>query len=218
VELPLDGASLPYQICMLDFAKLGLNTKRQQGKIPYIYLTNVQPPPATQSNVAANVLGGSAVGAAHASTKSSSSPAQRHPCRPKISSSSASGPISSTPGTAVQLPTCPSLSLVPSISTAPGAAAHPPIQAKISPLPPQPKILRTEVQLPTVPNISPSPSQLQESLQHIPKPSISHPQPQSSSSPSSSRTAGVSKPTASQQAPASASTSPSLPIPPTPNG
>jgi hypothetical protein len=218
VELPIGEASLPYQVCTLDFAKLGLNTKRQQGKIPYIYLTSVRPPPATQSNVAANVLSGSAVGAAHASTRSSSSPSQRHPCRPKSSSSSASRPISSTPGAAVRFPACPSLPPAPSIFTTPGAASHPPTHAKISPLPSQPQILRTAVQLPTLPNIPPYPLQLQESSQHIPEPSIPHLQPQSSSPPSSSRTAGVSKPTVLQQAPASASTSPPLPIPPVPNG
>jgi hypothetical protein len=215
VELDLDGASLPYSVCTLDFAKLGLNTKRQEGKIPYIYLTWLQPPPAAHLNVAANVQGGSAVGA---STKSSSSPSQRHPCRPKDSSSSASGPISLTPGAAVQLPTCRSLSPAPSIFTTPGAAAHPPTHAKISPLASQPEILRTAVQLPTLPNIPPSPPQLRESSQHIPKPSIPHLQPHSSSPPSSPRTAGVSKPTASQQAPTSASTLPPVAIPPMPNG
>ena len=212
------GASQPYQVCTLDFEMLGLNTKRQQGKIPYIYLTSLQLPPATQLNVAANVLGGSAVGAAHASTKSSSSPSQRHPCRPKSSSSSASGPISSTLGAVAQLPTCPSLSPVPSIFTTPGAAAHPPTHADIPPLPSQPKILRTAVQPPTLPNIPPPPPQLQKPPQHIPKPSISHLQSQSSSPPSSTRMTGISKPTASQQAPASASTPPPLPIPPMPNG
>jgi len=83
------------------FWGLGLKTKRQQGLIPYIFVTRSQPSGPTQSSASSRAFGGNAAGATQPSNQSISWPSQRSPRPQGRPSSSRSRLNQITPGAAV---------------------------------------------------------------------------------------------------------------------